>query len=72
METQERRNKFWKSTPSDYAKEQTDGLDENIKIVAYPAAYLFRSIFMINFWMFTLVGIIIIISFKSIITNEIS
>ncbi len=69
-EKQERINNFWKSNPSEYAKEQTKKCDDNTKIIAYPIAYLFRLIFMANFWMFTLVGIIIFVSFQSILTND--
>ena len=72
METREERiNNFWSSSPSEYAKNQTKDLEENIQYVAYPAAYLFRSLFTVNFWMFALVGIIIFVSAQSIITNEI-
>jgi hypothetical protein len=66
----DKRKMFWKSTPQEYATAQTDGLDENKKLVAYPLAYLFRSLFTRNFWMFALISIIIFISFRSIITND--
>jgi len=68
----DKRKKFWKSTPHEYATVQTDGLGENKKLVAYPMAYLFRSLFTRNFWMFILVVLIISISFRSVITNDIS
>ena len=67
----DKRKLFWKSTPQEYAKMQTKDLDENQSLIAYPLAYLFRSLFSRNFWMFVLVGIIIFISFKSIITNDV-
>lgn len=69
-DVRDKRNIFWKSTPQEYATAQTDGLDENKKLVAYPLAYLYRSLFSRKFWMFALVGLIIFISFKSIITND--
>ena len=68
----EKTNQFWNSTPSEYAKIKTDGINDNNSIVVYPLAYLFRSIFKPNFWMFVLVGIIIFIAFKSIITNDLT
>ena len=67
-----KRDLFWKSTPQEYAEAQTKNLDENTNVLAYPAAYLFRSLFTANFWMFTLIGIIIFITFKSAIMNDIS
>lgn len=67
-----KRDMFWKSTPYEYATIQTEGLDENKKLMAYPMAYLFRSLFTRNFWMFILVFLIISISFRSVITNDIS